>query len=216
MKSRAVAWRFAAALLAAAGTAEALDRTNSLTLYGGVHRHFSSGKAEEYVLGRNDFPVVPAHNGILAGFSLIRMFGRTLGAEIDARFVGTSPVVLTDPSDGDIVELTAGPHVTVTLGVFLAPFSGTVRPYLSAGGGLDASLAGDASSITRYGFVIEVPAPAFKDRFDPEAHAGAGLLVLPGKGRTWGFRLDSRYAWIFDGSRTISGLSGSAGFFLAF
>ena len=214
MKSWAIALGIGAALLAVPGRAEAQTRNNFLTLYGGAHYHFQSGEMEDYVLGENDFPVLPAHTGCLFGFSYLRMFGKMFGAEIDVRFIGSSAVVLTDPSDRDTVEISAGPHASVALNALFVPFSRAVRPYLLAGGGLDAVLAGDASYTSRYGYVIDVPAPAFKERFDPEAHVGAGVLVIFRK--KWGFRLESRYGWIFDEPRTLSGVSGSAGVFISF
>jgi hypothetical protein len=196
------------------GSLAAQSPRNYFFLAGGVHHHFSSGSTDDYVLGENDFPVIPAHTGFLLGFSYLRMFGKMFGAEIEARFVGSSRVVLTDPSDGDSVEISAGPHASFTVNALFAPFPWAVRPYLVAGGGLDVILAGEAAYTSRYGYEIEVPAPAFKERFDPEVHVGAGVLVVVGK--RWGFRLESRYGWIFDKPWTISGVSGSAGVFLSF
>ncbi|MCX6565540.1 MAG: hypothetical protein NTW38_03820 [Candidatus Aminicenantes bacterium] len=213
MKARAIALGIGL-ILAVQGAGQAQAAKNFLFLSGGAHYHFQSGETGEYVLGENDFPVIPAHTGFLLGFSYLRTFGKMFGAEIDARFVSSSHVVLTDPSDGDTVEISAGPHASFTVSALFAPFPWAVRPYLLAGGGLDVFLAGDASYTSRYGYVIDVPAPAFKERFDPEAHVGVGVLIVLGK--RWGFRLESRYGWIFDRPRTLSGISGSAGVFLSF
>ena len=214
MKTRTIVLGIGAILLSVLGPAEAQTRKNILTLFGGAHYHFLSGSTDEYVLGGNDFPVIPAHTGCVIGFSYLRTLGKMFGAEIDARFTASSLIELEDPSDGDTVEISAGPHASVTVNALFAPFSRAVRPYLLAGGGLDVFLAGDAAYTSRYGYEIEVPAPAFKERFDPETHVGAGILVVLGK--KWGFRLESRYGWIFDKPRTLSGVSGSAGVFISF
>lgn len=214
MKIRAIFLGIGAVLFSVLGPVEAQTRKNFLTLYGGAHYHFLSGSTDEYVLGGNDFPVIPAHTGFVLGFSYLRTFGKMFGAEIDARFTASTLVELEDPSDGDTVEISAGPHASVTVNALFAPFPWAVRPYLLAGGGLDVFLAGDAVYASRYGYEVEVPAPAFKERFDPEAHVGAGVLVVLGK--KWGFRLESRAGWIFDKPRTLSGVSGSAGIFLSF
>lgn len=213
MKIRALAFGTAVLLLAARGGAEDRIRKNFLTLSGGVQYQLSSGQTDEYVLGENDFPVVPAHLGAHFGLSYLRMAG-SIGWELDVRYMGATAVDLEDPSDGDIVTVNAGPRASLTLQVLFAPFSGALRPYVLAGGGADLSLAGDATYTSRFGYVIEVPAPAFKDRIDPEAHVGIGLLI--GFGKSWGARLESRFGWIFEGDRTLSGISGAGGFTLFF
>jgi outer membrane protein W len=135
------------------------------------------------------------------------------GLEIDARFVGSSSVVLSDPSDGDTIAMKAGSHAPLTTNFLFLPFPGKIRPYLLAGGGADIYLAGAASYTSRFGYQIDVPAPKFKERFDPEVHVGGGIFVNVGK--RWGVRLDSRYVWIFD-QPAIRGVSLAAGFFLSF
>lgn len=213
MRARVIAALAGAILLAVPGAAQEKSRANILSIFGGVFDHFASGETGEYLLGENDFPVVPAHLGPLFGLSYLRL-GKRVGWEIDARFIGSTPVELEDPSDGDILEVSAGPHASLALNVLYAPFPGGVRPYLLAGGGLDVYLSGDAAYTSRYGFVIDIPAPVFKDRLDPEAHVGLGLLIVVGK--SWGCRLEGRFGWIFEGERTLAGLSGAGGFYLAF
>jgi hypothetical protein len=213
MKARAIA--LVIGLIAAGfGPLAAQTPRSYLTLLGGIHHHYSSGSAADYVLGSNDFPVVPAHNGVLLGFSYLWTFGKMFGLEIDARFVGSSNVVLSDPSDGDTVAMKSGPHAPLTTNILLLPFAGKIRPYLLTGVGVDIYLTGAASYTSRFGYQIDMPAPAFKERFDPEVHAGGGVFVNVGK--RWGVRLDSRYVWIFDQPDTIRGLSMAAGFFLSF
>ncbi len=213
MKARAIALGIGV-ILAGFGPLAAQSPRNYLTLVGGVHHHLQSGKTEDYFLDSNDFPVVPAHNGILFGFSYLWTFGKMFGLEIDARFVGSSSVVLSDPSDGDSIAMKAGSHAPLMTSFLFLPFPGKIRPYLLAGGGVDIYLAGAASYTSRFGYQIDVPAPKFKERFDPEVHVGGGIFVNVGK--RWGVRLDSRYVWIFDQPDTIRGVSLAAGFFLSF
>ncbi|MHB8055277.1 MAG: hypothetical protein ACYDH3_08525 [Candidatus Aminicenantales bacterium] len=213
MKARA--FIFVSGLIAAGfGPLAAQSPRNYLTLLGGIHHHLQSGSVDDYVLGENDFPVVPAHNGVLIGFSYMRTLGKMFGAEIDARFIGSAGVVLADPSDGDTIDVKSGPHAPLTLSALFLPLAGKIRPYLLAGGGVDVFLAGAASYTSRYGYQIDMPAPAFKERFDAEVHAGGGVFVAIGK--RWGIRLDSRYVWIFDKPDTLGGFSLAAGFFLSF
>lgn len=213
MRARASAALIGAVLLAVSGSAAEKSRANFLSLFGGIHYQLVSGETGDYVLGGNDFPVVPAHLGPLFGFSYFRMKNK-VGWEIDARYIGSVPVEMVDPSDGDILVVSAGPRAALALQVLYAPISGRFRPYLLAGGGVDIYLAGEAAYTSRYGFVIEIPAPEFKDRLDPEVHAGLGLLIAVGK--AWGLRFEGRYGWVFEGERTLRGISGSGGFTLTF
>lgn len=184
-----------------------------LTVFGGIHRHLAAGTVEEYVFGENDFPVIPAHNGYLFGFSYLGALGKMIGLEIDARYIGSTNVVLEDPSDGDTIEVKAGPHAPLTANFLFLPLAGRIRPYLAAGGGVDIFLGKGGTYTSRYGYEIVIPEPTSKERFDAEAHLGAGAFIAIGK--KWGVRLDSRYVWIFDDGDTIGGISLAAGLFIS-
>lgn len=203
----------AAALLAGAGAAGALDRQSLFTLSAGLHHVFDFGTVEDYVRGVNDFPVTPAHRPPQAGLAFGRVSGRWL-FEVEARWIGSSAVVLEDPSDGDTIEVPTSPRAVASLAVFFLPVRGRLRPYLGGSAGVDVVLAGDTEATSRAGFDIRIPAPAFKDRFDPILQAGGGLLAALG-GRI-GLRLDGRYVWVLDRPKPVRGVQATLALTLAF
>lgn len=188
-------------------------RRGELTALAGLNSHFAYGTATDYVLGQNDFPVTPAHGPLLLGLGCALRWGR-FGIEFEGRYTFASSVVLTDPSDGDTVDVKTLPHVSGTVSLVYSPLAGHLRPYLEAGGGLDVVFAKDATYTTRNGYVLDVPAPASKDRFDPEVHAGAGLFVDFSRG--FGLRLDGRYVWVLDKPRAVRSLQFAGGLVLGF
>jgi hypothetical protein len=186
---------------------EARNRRRVVSAIGGLHRLFPYGSVEEYAAGENDFPVTPAHTPVLAGLSYA-VLGR-LGFEIEARFVGSSRVVLSDPSDGDSIVVATAPRAGLSLNFLVQPFFGRIRPFLLAGGGVDIVLSEEAVYTSKYGYAITVPAPRGKERFDPEIHAGGGFLINIAK--RWGLRLETRYVWILDVPKSVRGLQAAAG-----
>jgi hypothetical protein len=184
-----------------------------LSVLAGINSHFAYGTAADYVLGQNDFPVTPAHGPLLLGLGAALRWGR-FGIELEGRYTRAASVVLTDPSDGDTVAVKTLAHVSGTVSLVYSPLAGRLRPYLEAGGGLDVVLAKDATYTTRDGYVLDVPAPAPKDRFDPEVHAGAGLFLDFSRG--FGLRLDGRYVWVLDSPRAVRSLQFGGGLVLGF
>jgi hypothetical protein len=196
-----------------ASSAAAADKSFSLGVFGGMQRFPAYGNAAEYIRGENDFPVTPAHAAGLAGFS----FGRAAGPflfELEARWTFPRAVVLTDPSDGDSVSVSAAAHVSAVLNALYSPFPGAWRPYVEAGGGVDAVLARSETVTTAYGYVIDRPALRTADRFDPEAHLGGGIIVS--LGAALALRLDVRVAWIFDDPHPVRSLQAAGGLALRF
>jgi hypothetical protein len=199
--------------LMAAGAAAEDQPSWNLAVFGGVNRHSVYGSTADYIVDANDFPVTPAHAPAMLGLAVGRGAGPIL-FELDACWTFPVSVRLTDPSDGDTVSLKTSHHVSLALNVVFSPVAGVIRPFASAGGGVDVVLAGDATYTTAYGYVIEVPAPKTADRFDPEAHAGAGLMVLIGP--SLGFRGEARSVWVFDKPRTVRSLQITGGLFVRF
>ena len=199
--------------LLAGHLASAQERRLELSILGGVNRHFAYGAASDYALGSNDFPVTPAHTPPAFGLGLAYRAGRW-GFELDVRATLAAKVMLADPSDGDAVEIETFPHLAAGLNVFFQPWPGRIRPYLLAGGGLDAVFARDRSYTSRFGYAIDLPAPRGKDRFDPEAHAGGGLFI--GFGRSLGIRMEARYVWVFDDPKPVRSVQAVAGLVLGF
>lgn len=194
--------------IAAAASAGAADRSFFLGFSGGLQRFPAYGTTAEYIRGENDFPVTPAHTAALAGFS----FGRSSGSflfELDARWTFHGTVVLKDPSDGDSVSVSTAAHVSVVLNALYSPFRGAWRPFVEAGGGVDAYLARAETVTTAYGYVIDRPALRTADRFDPEAHCGGGVIVS--LGAMLALRLGVRAVWIFDDPHPVRSLQAAGG-----
>jgi hypothetical protein len=200
------------AALAAAGAAAA-ERSFTFGLSGGLLRFPAYGSNADYLRGENDFPVTPAHTAVGVGLS----FGRAAGAflfEVEARWSFPGSVVLRDPSDGDTASVSTATHVSAVLNALFSPFRGAWRPYVEAGGGLDAVLTRAETVTTAYGYRIDRPALRTADRFDPEAHIGSGLLVSLGV--VLALRLDVRAVWIFEEPRALHGLQAGGGLILRF
>ncbi|MDD8026477.1 MAG: hypothetical protein PHI34_08175 [Acidobacteriota bacterium] len=201
-----------AMLLGAASTASG-GQSVLLSLSGGVHPVFVHGVAGDYEAGVNDFPVTPYHAPAWAGLGLGLNSGRWL-FELEARWVAASPVTLEDPSDGDTVSFDASARLVATLGIFFRLLTGGIQPYLGAGGGFDAALAGETQATSSYGYAIIIPAPAFKDRFDPLVQAGGGIFIKLTKALS--LRLDGRYVWIFEKPHPVRGVQAGGSLSLSF
>jgi len=188
-------------------------RRMELSVLAGINSHFAYGTTADYVLGQNDFPVTPAHGPALLGLGCALRWGR-FGIEFEGRYTFASSVILADPADGDTVDVKTLSHLAGTISLVYSPFAGRLRPYLEAGGGLDVVFAKGASYTTRDGYVLDVPAPAPKDRFDPEVHAGAGLFVDFSRG--FGLRFDGRYVWVIDKPGAVRSLQFAGGLVIRF
>jgi hypothetical protein len=193
--------------------AAAQERRLELSILGGVNSHFAYGSASDYALGTNDFPITPVHTSPAFGLGLAYRAGRW-GFELDVRATLAAKVLMSDPSDGDAVEIDTYPHLAAGLNVFFQPWTGRIRPYLLAGGGVDAVFARDRSYTSRFGYAIAVSAPRGKDRFDPEVHTGGGLFI--DFSRSLGLRIEARYVWVFDDPKPVRSVQAFAGLVLGF
>lgn len=188
-------------------------RRGDLSALAGLNSHFAYGTTADYVLGQNDFPVTPVHRPLLLGLGCVLRRGR-FGIEFEGRYTAAASVVLTDPADGDAVSIKTLAHMSGTVSLVYSPFAGRLRPYVEAGGGLDVVFAKAATYTTRNGYVLDIPAPTPKDRFDPELHAGAGLFFDLSRG--FGLRLDGRYVWVLDKPRAVRSLQFTGGLVFGF
>ncbi|MBN1224169.1 MAG: outer membrane beta-barrel protein [Candidatus Aminicenantes bacterium] len=204
-KHTGVAILSALALLMLAQNSEA--QKFQLTLFGGTQHVFAYGANEDYVLGENDFPVTPAHTPMAFGTSVAFFVTKNLGLEADARYVLSSKVKLTDPSDQDTVELDTAKHYSLTLNLICRFSIGNLKPYLVAGGGIDRIQTKEATYFSAYGFEIAVEAP--ESKVDPMADFGAGLVYFITD--RLGIRLDVRYAVIFADPDKIASLNSVLG-----
>jgi len=210
------AWiRTAAALALIAAAALPLDsqeRRFQAAIAGGLHRHSAYGAEGDYIQGENDFPVTPAHSASVLNLSLSYALKPWLAVEYDCRFVGSSPVVLRDPSDGDVLRCRSNRHFSFALALLVRLPAGRIRPYLAVGGGVDRIEAKEETVETELGQIISWPAPGENELVAPLLQAGGGVEIF--LGRAFGIRLGGRYILILDDPADVRSISATAGLFL--
>ncbi len=183
-----------------------------VTFQGGGYRHFLYGAEKDYIQGENDFPVTPAHTSSAFGMSLSYAFRPWLALEYDGRIVGTSALVLKDPSDGDTLRCRSNRHFSFALGLVFRLPKGKIRPYLVVGGGLDRLEAKEETVVTDYGNEIYLAPPPESELIAPLLQLGGGVEVGIFKG--FGIRLDGRYAIVFADPHSVRAAGFAAGIFL--
>ncbi len=204
-------------LLLAACTAgfgqERSDRVQ-ISAFGGIHHHFNYGTVEDYTAGINNFPVMPAHSPVNFGAAFAYFFTPWLGLEYDMRLSQRTDVTLTDPSDNDTLTIQTPKHASMTLSLLLQPISGRISPYLLVGGGVDRIIVEDENYISEFGYEISMPAPPEDERVDMLAQIGAGISLKVLK--SFGFRGDVRYMFVFDDPYRVRSLTYSVGLIACF
>lgn len=210
MQKKAVV--FLLVLITGAGLGVCQEKPLQISAFFGLNRVYEYGMVEDYVLGENDFPVTPAHTSSGIGMGLAFFLKPCFAVELETRYIFSSKVRLTDPSDADVVEIETADRVCFTIGVLYRFLKGPFRPYIKLGGGVDRLSAGGQTYTSQYGFEIEFAEP--EDTMDFMIHGGFGamLLISPAVG----LRLDVRYALIFGDPYTLRVLNPCLGFFLRF
>lgn len=171
----------------------AQDKSVKITFTGGLDNIFSYGSEQDYVFGINDFPVTPDHRTFYLGGSLHWMLSPRIGIGVSGRYVLPTSIVLTDPSDGDQVEINSAAHWSAVLNGVYYLTEGPFRPYVRLGGGID-KLASDAqTAVTDYGFEASFGIP--EDSLDLMFIGAAGTEFALDD--TWGIILELRYTHIF-------------------
>ena len=201
-----------AVALAAAAPLCSEEGRFQVALAGGFQRHFSYGSERDYVQGEHDFPVTPAHDASVFGLSLSYAFKPWLAVEYDGRFIGSSSLILRDPSDGDLLRCRSNRHFSFALNFILRLPGGRIRPYLFFGGGLDRIEAKEETVISDFGHEVYLPPPSENDLVAPLLQFGSGVEV--GLFRAFGIRLDGRYALVLADPASVRSVSLTAGFFL--
>ncbi len=204
-KTRAVLVFILFTLPLVSGTAYA--QRFQLSVFGGLNHVLEYGSENDYALGENDFPVTPSHTPPVLGASLAYHLSEHLGLELDWRYVLSSKVTLEDPSDQDTVEIDSSKHHSLTLNLLYQFMSGTLRPYILAGGGFDKLLAEDAEYTSEYGFDIMLEAP--EKTLDAVFNFGAGLNYFLSD--SMALKLDVRYVMIFADPNNVNNLSAVVG-----
>lgn len=152
----------------------------------------SSGSADDYLEGENEFPLVSAYKNFGAGFGLA--FGKVVFAGFEGHYNLSGKATLTDSSDGDTLEVNTYRYASglFTLGVNLVR-NQTVRLFINGGGGVRYNLDAETKTYTSelgFGVIIEPP----EKEFLFEAFGGLGFdLYLS---RTTGLFFNGRYSYV--------------------
>jgi len=203
---------FIVMLMLGAGPAFGQARRLQVSLFGGASPVFAYGSAADYAAGDNDFPVTPAHTPGHGGAAIAYYLTGRLGFELRGEYIMATPLILTDPSDGDSVSVDSGGHLAAALNLIWEPFAGRLRPYLVAGGGADRLFAETVSTTSRYGYEVAFGRP--DKPLNAFVNAGAGVRWLAFS--SVGIELDLRYRRLLSRPDRVSGLTAAAGLFLRF
>jgi hypothetical protein len=145
-----------------------------------------------YEEGVNDFPIVSDYQNYGLGLGLT--FGKTIFAGIEGHYNFNGKAILTDPSDGDTVQVDTYRYASgfFTLGVNLMR-SRTVRLYINGGGGIRYNLDSEIKTYTsELGYETEIDPP--EKKYLTEAFGGVGveLYFSPSSGVV----LNGRYSYV--------------------
>jgi hypothetical protein len=196
-------------LLITASIGFAQQKKVQFSLLGGINHVFEYGAIEDYISGENDFPIVPSHSPLNFGLALAFFFSESVGLEFDGRFTLSTPVMLQDPSDQDLVEVDTSKHYSLTANLIFQIPSGSFRPYFLIGGGIDIISAEDQVYTSEFGYEVEILSPESKTDFLAQGGGGILLFISP----DFGLRLDARYIYIFADPNAVKSISATAGIF---
>lgn len=184
----------------------------TLSAGGGFERVFSYGSDSQYAAGENDFPVTPAHLTGMASLRLAIGVAGRLDLTLEGRYGFSRTIRLSDPYDGDEVDIATAKRWSLALGFRYFLAAGRIRPWLSAGAGMEWLAAKEQLALSRFGFEVFFAPPE-----DPSAllvQAGAGMEVALSK--AWGLWADVRYVRVFCRPNAIDGVLGGAGLSFSF
>lgn len=185
---------------------------NRISLKVGINHVLKYGSESDYIPGTNDFPITPSHNNLMTGLSYTRIFLDRYGIQADFTSHSSVPLKLTDPSDGDEIQIDGAGHLTVTFNLLCYLLKSAVKPYMLAGAGLDfLTNTKEQNVISRYGYPVTIEPPDKKA--DLCFNLGAGMDYSLGK--RLGFNLEFRYL-ITMGQNNINNLNLAAGILLRF
>ncbi len=152
----------------------------------------SSGSADDYLEGENEFPLVSAYKNFGAGFGLT--FGKVVFAGFEGHYNLSGKATLTDSSDDDTLEVNTYRYASglFTLGVNLVR-NQTVRLFINGGGGVRYNLDAETKTYISefgYGVIIEPP----EKEFLFEAFGGFGFDFYLSS--TTGMFFNGRYSYL--------------------
>lgn len=185
---------------------------NRIALTGGINHVFEYGSESDYAPGTNDFPITPAHNNFMMSLSYTRTFSSLYGIQMDFRSHTSVPLKLTDPSDGDEIQIDGAGHLTVTFNLLYFLSKSDIKPYMLAGVGLDFLTNTKEQNVTsRYGYPVTIEPSDKKADFCFNIGGGMDYSV----GKKFGLNLELRYL-IIAGASKINNINLASGFFFRF
>jgi len=196
----------------AAGAVFAQDKKFKFSLIGGISSVFEYGSAEDYSLGENDFPVTPSHMPPYFGLSFSYFFANNVRAELDWRYVLSSKIVLSDPSDNDTIEIDTSKQYFASLNIVYQYLPFKFRPYVLVGGGINKLLAEAGIYISEFGYEIEWGIPYKTTALF--AQFGGGLDVP--LSLSFGVLADVRFVYLFTEQNDILSLFAGIGAYFLF
>jgi len=202
-------------LTAVPGLVGAQEAKAYFHFFGGLNRVFEYGCDCDYEQGVDDFPVTPEHTTANVGMSFGYLLGRGFGIEVDGRYHTNAEVTLTDPSDGDTVDIDTAKHYSITASLIYRIFRGGSTPYLVAGAGFDTLVDVETKTLeTDFGYEFILDEPEKKTDF--MFHLGGGFEFL--LSQSFGLRLDARYVNVpkTDDHPDIQSVNATAGLIFRF
>ncbi|MFC2166372.1 hypothetical protein ACFLQZ_00225 [Acidobacteriota bacterium] len=182
-----------------------------LALFGGIGPVFEYGSIEDYSLGENDFPVTPSHSPPFFGLAFSYSITKNVKAELDWRYVFSSTILLSDPSDDDTLEIDTSKQYFTSLNVVYQCFQCKFKPYFLVGGGLNKLKAESASYISEYGYEIELDIPDKTTALFAQVGGGIDYLLSS----SFGLLADVRLVYLFtEPDNIISLFAGIGAYFL--
>jgi len=196
----------------AAGAVFAQDKKFQFSLFGGVSSIFEYGSIEDYSLGENDFPVTPSHTPPYFGLSFSYVITKNVKAELDWRYVFSSKIILSDPSDDDTVEIDTAKQYFVSLNVVYQCLQGKFRPFVLVGGGINKLLAEAGTFVSEYGYEIELGIPDKTTALFAQFGGGIDFLLSS----SFGLLADVRFVYLFTEPDNILSLFAGVGAYFLF
>jgi len=165
-----------------------------LVLFGKKNFIKSAGSKADYIEGKNDFPIMAAHQTYGFGIGLISHPSRIFFMGIEVHYNLSGKAVLTDPSDNDTVEIDTYKNVSsfLILGFNLIK-SNFFNFFINGGGGFYYPLdANRKTYISRKGY--ETIIEPFEKKYHLSEFGGIGVTFSFSK--SMGLILYGRYTYI--------------------
>jgi len=163
-------------------------------------------------LGENDFPVTPSHTPPYFGLSFSYVITKNVKAELDWRYVFSSKIILSDPSDDDTVEIDTAKQYFVSLNVVYQCLQGKFRPFVLVGGGINKLLAEAGTFVSEYGYEIELGIPDKTTALFAQFGGGIDFLLSS----SFGLLADVRFVYLFTEPDNILSLFAGVGAYFLF